>query len=73
MCLKIGNDWALGLPGLFLLKQVTPAFVSAMLDRKYMCQGLNSHYFHIIGDGHQPNTGSGLSRASLHDFDIFAC
>ena len=21
----------------------------------YMCQGLNSHYFHIIGDGHQPN------------------
>ena len=24
-----------------------------------MCQGLNSHYFHIIGDGHQPNS-SGL-------------
>ncbi len=22
----------------------------------YMCQGLNSHYFHIIGDGHQPNS-----------------
>ena len=22
-----------------------------------MCQGLNSHYFHIIGDGHQPNSG----------------
>ena len=21
----------------------------------HMCQGLNSHYFHIIGDGHQPN------------------
>ena len=20
-----------------------------------LCQGLNSHYFHIIGDGHQPN------------------
>ena len=20
-----------------------------------MCQGLNSQYFHIIGDGHQPN------------------
>ncbi len=20
-----------------------------------MCQGLNSPYFHIIGDGHQPN------------------
>ena len=36
MCLKIGNDRALGLPGLFLLKQVTPAFVRAMLDRKYM-------------------------------------
>ena len=23
---------------------------------RYMCQGLNSHYFHIIGDGHQPNS-----------------
>ena len=21
-----------------------------------MCQGLNSHYFHIIRDGHQPNS-----------------
>ena len=21
-----------------------------------MCQGLNSLYFHIIGDGHQPNS-----------------
>ena len=21
-----------------------------------MCQGLNSHDFHIIGDGHQPNS-----------------
>ena len=21
-----------------------------------MCQGLNSHHFHIIGDGHQPNS-----------------
>ena len=21
-----------------------------------VCQGLNSHYFHIIGDGHQPNS-----------------
>ena len=25
-------------------------------DIFYMCQGLNSHYFHIIGDGHQPNS-----------------
>ena len=22
--------------------------------RKHTCQGLNSHYFHMIGDGHQP-------------------
>ncbi len=22
----------------------------------HLCQGLNSHYFHIIGDGHQPNS-----------------
>ena len=21
-----------------------------------MCQGLNSHYFHILWDGHQPNS-----------------
>ena len=21
-----------------------------------MCQGLNSHYFHMIGDGHQPKS-----------------
>ena len=27
----------------------------APLD-SHMCQGLNSHYFHIIGDGHQPNS-----------------
>ena len=25
------------------------------IDDTQMCQGLNSHYFHIIGDGHQPN------------------
>ena len=22
----------------------------------HLCQGLNSHYFHIMGDGHQPNS-----------------
>ena len=22
----------------------------------HVCQGLNSHYFHIVGDGHQPNS-----------------
>ena len=26
------------------------------LKRYHMCQGLNSDYFHIIGDGHQPNS-----------------
>ncbi len=25
-------------------------------EHVYLCQGLNSHYFHIIGDGHQPNS-----------------
>ncbi len=29
------------------------------LTEKHMCQGLNSHYFPIIGDGHQP-TSRGL-------------
>ena len=33
------------------LKLVT--FGAHLVD---MCQGLNSHYFHIIGDGHQPNS-----------------
>ena len=22
----------------------------------HVCEGLNSHYFHMIGDGHQPNS-----------------
>ena len=26
------------------------------LVQPHMCQGLNSHYFHIIWDGHQPNS-----------------
>ena len=25
-------------------------------DSQDMCQGLNSHYFHIIGDAYQPNS-----------------
>ena len=32
--------------------------------KKQMCQGLNSHYFHIIGDGHQPNS-RGLTMAQM--------
>ena len=28
----------------------------AVLTKNHMCQGLNSHYFHIIVDGHQPNS-----------------
>ena len=43
-----------------VFSQVGPLRISllnAVSDNpyKYMCQGLNSHYFHIIGDGHQPN------------------
>ncbi len=26
------------------------------VSSNHLCQGLNSHYFHIIGDGHQPNS-----------------
>ena len=34
-----------------------PGGVCALGDEVFhMCQGLNSHYFHVIGDGHQPNT-----------------
>ena len=25
-------------------------------DEIHMCQGLNANYFHIVGDGHQPNS-----------------
>ena len=25
-------------------------------QKSELCQGLNSHYFHIIGDDHQPNS-----------------
>ena len=27
-----------------------------IFSKIHVCQGLNSHYFHIIGDGHQPNS-----------------
>ena len=30
-----------------------------------MCWGLNSHYSHIVGDGHQPNN-SGLYTIDTH-------
>ena len=33
--------------------------IKRIQQKKNMCQGLNSHYFHIIGDGHQP-TSRGL-------------
>ncbi len=33
-----------------------PLFVEAAGNWFHVCQGLNSHYFHIIGDGHQPNS-----------------
>ena len=29
---------------------------SLRIFKAYMCQGLNSHYFHIIGNGHQPKS-----------------
>ena len=31
-------------------------FSSPRIPSGYMCQGLNSHYFHTIGDGHQSNS-----------------
>ena len=34
-------------------------FSKMQCSRRDVCQGLNSHYFHIIGDGHQP-TSRGL-------------
>ena len=37
---------------LFSLESISPC----LLASTHLCQGLNSHYFHIIGDGHQPNS-----------------
>ena len=64
--LKSSLSRHLGIPWQFF-GQVTLVFKSAKgimryfscilsLDHLQMCQGLNSHYFHIIGDGHQPNS-----------------
>ena len=44
----------------------------------YLCQGLNSHYFHIIGDGHQPNSRGLYTHykdSQYRDFDhgTFSC
>ena len=36
-----------------LFFDATSTILSAI---QHVCQGLNSHYFHIIGDGHQPNS-----------------
>ncbi len=30
--------------------------VQGFILKNHMCQGLNSHYFHIVGDGHQPDS-----------------
>ena len=39
------------------LMQYSFNFASEISGTKtHLCQGLNSHYFHIIGDGHQPNS-----------------
>ena len=39
-----------GGPGVYQPMQAPP------MSQVDMCQGLNSHYFHIVGDGHQPNS-----------------
>ena len=41
------------------LKRFSHAEITPKCDEevaRYMCQGLNSHFFHIIGYGHQPNS-----------------
>ena len=44
------------LEGLNLMQGFPKCSMHEILTYMYhMCQGLNSHYFHIIGDGHQPN------------------
>ncbi len=40
----------------FLLEKVDFHCYVSLAEGIHMCQGLNSHYFHIIGDGHQPNS-----------------
>ena len=40
-------------------------------NKKHMCQGLNSLYFHIIGDGHQPNSRGLYTLAHMFVFFCF--
>ena len=47
----VGSEVAF--PSKFSSQQVISMSSSFMF---HVCQGLNSHYFHIIGDGHQPNS-----------------
>ena len=53
------NSWSFGMDFFWMFLQV--ALIDALFFEKgniyiYVCQGLNSHYFHIVGDGHQPNS-----------------
>ena len=40
----------------FLVDKNQHININNTINRKHMCQGLNSHYFHITWDGHQPNS-----------------
>ncbi len=42
-------------------------------NKKHMCQGLNSLYFHIIGDGHQPNSRDLYTLAHMFVFFCVFC
>ena len=39
-----------------------------MINGSYVRSGLNSHYFHIIGDGHQPNSKDSLLHGTYTSF-----
>ena len=57
-CLAKGSENMFPNGGLMVIYYVTIRKKSPkkQIQVLHMCQGLNSHYFHIIGDGHQPNS-----------------
>ena len=48
---QIGRDWYE-----YACLHVIQIDIFDAIPGSHVCQGLNSHYFHIIGDGHQPNS-----------------
>ena len=54
----VWEDYHKGVPllGVPEITELGASFFPPSAGWCHLCQGLNSHYFHILGDGHQPNS-----------------